>query len=106
MNTMLNGFIDKAQSAVSSRAPSLSNRASPEKIKEAAVDFEAFFITRMFESMYDTVPVNETFGGGAGEKMFRSMLVDEYGKMTARSGGVGIADAVMREIVAQQAKAG
>lgn len=30
------------------------------------------------------------------------MMVDEYGKMIARNGGVGIADAVMRVMLANQ----
>lgn len=97
-------FLDDAQQKMTSFIPNVSTGPSLEKMKQTAQDFEAFFISRMFESMYDTVPVNETFGGGAGEKMFRSMLIDEYGKMTARSGGIGVADAVMKEMLAQQAK--
>jgi Rod binding domain-containing protein len=42
------------------------------------------------------------FGGGQSEKIFRSMMVDEYGKAIAQAGGVGIADAVQREILKMQ----
>ncbi len=52
--------------------------------------------------MYDTIPVNETFGGGQAEKIFRSMLVDEYGKMTAQSGGIGLTDQIMAQLIQEQ----
>lgn len=72
------------------------------KTKEAVQDFEAYFITQSFEQMYNTVPVNETFGGGNGEKIFRSMLLAEYGKMTAQNGGIGITDTILAQMIASQ----
>ena len=84
------------------QAPSVSETADTEKMRKAVEDFEAFFISQSFQMMFDSVPVNETFGGGSGEKMFRSMLIDEYGKMTARSGGFGITDKIMSQMLAAQ----
>ena len=85
------------------RAPSVKAAGNdPEKMRKAVEDFEAFFISQSFQMMFDSVPVNETFGGGSGEKMFRSMLIDEYGKMAARSGGIGITDKIMSQMLAVQ----
>ena len=84
------------------RAPSVKTGDDTEKMRKAVEDFEAFFISQSFQMMFDSVPVNETFGGGPGEKMFRSMLVDEYGKMAARSGGIGITDKIMSQMLAAQ----
>jgi Rod binding domain-containing protein len=42
------------------------------------------------------------FGGGQGEKVFRSLLFQEYGKQTAKAGGIGIADMVQKEILRLQ----
>ncbi len=42
------------------------------------------------------------FGGGESEKMFRSMLNDEYARSMSRNNGIGIADAVYREMLAMQ----
>jgi hypothetical protein len=39
------------------------------------------------------------FGGGEGESVFRSFLLDEYGKMVAKTQGIGVADAVQRELL-------
>ena len=75
---------------------------SPEKIDAAANEFEAQFISQMLENMFATSPVNEELGGGEGEEMFRSLMVDEYGKLIARSGGIGVADHVKRELIKLQ----
>ena len=83
-------------------APKISNVVDLEKARKAVEDFEAFFISQTFEQMYSTVPVNETFGGGNAEKIFRSMLIDEYGKMTARSGGIGLTNQIMAQLLQQQ----
>ncbi len=69
------------------------------KAKEAAVDYEATFISQMLEHMFETVPSDGLFGGGQGERVFRSMLNQEYGKAIANRGGIGVADNVMGEII-------
>lgn len=86
-------------------APKVKGDPADEKTKEAVRDFEAFFISQMFEHMYDTVPVNETFGGGNAEKIYRSMMIDEYGKMMAKAGGIGITDQIMGQLLKQQESA-
>ncbi len=72
--------------------------------KKAAQSFEAVFLSQMFGHMFDGVGKDSLFGGGQGEEMFRPMLLDEYGKLVAKKGGVGIADAVMRTLISQQEK--
>ena len=83
-------------------APKINARTDMEKVKKAVEEFEAFFISQTFEQMYATVPVNKTFGGGNAEKIFRSMLIDEYGKMTAKSGGIGLTNQIMAQLLQQQ----
>ena len=83
-------------------APKIAKSFDLEKTRQAVQDFEAFFISQTFEQMYATVPVNETFCGGNAEKIFRSMMIDEYGEMTAKSGGIGLTDQIMTQILRQQ----
>lgn len=83
-------------------APKINAHADTEQVRQAVEEFEAFFISQTFEQMYATVPVNKTFGGGNAEKIFRSMLIDEYGKMTAKSGGIGLTDQIMTQLLQQQ----
>lgn len=90
-------------SGVSAKAPAVSgNEKDQAKAKAAAQDFEAFFLTRMMESMFDGVSTDGMFGGGEAEKMYRSLLLDEYGKEMARLGGIGVQDQVMRTILEMQ----
>jgi Rod binding domain-containing protein len=77
-------------------------RMSPEKGREAAVEFEGFFIASALESMFSGIETDGLFGGGHGEQVFRSMLLQEYGKSIAERGGIGIADSVQREIIRLQ----
>lgn len=69
------------------------------KAREAAQEFEAVFLAQMVSYMFAGIKTNEIFGGGAGEDVYRSMMAQEYGKTLAKSGGIGIADQVMNEII-------
>lgn len=69
---------------------------------DAARDFEAFFISQMLQPMFKSLSAEPPFGGGHAEEVWRSLMVDEYGKMMAASGRTGIADAVMRAMLAEQ----
>ena len=65
--------------------------------------FEAMFISQMLKPMFDTLPTDGMFGGGQGEEMFRSMLVDNYAKDMANHGnGIGIANSVARTLLRAQ----
>ncbi len=86
-------------------APSLGKKASEEQARKVARDFESFFISQMLQPMFREIKPEEPFSGGSGEDAWRSFQVDEYGKAVARSGGIGIADMVFREILkAQEAR--
>jgi Rod binding domain-containing protein len=67
--------------------------------RAAAQDFEAFFITSSFSEMSSDLQPDSLFGGGEGEGIFQSMLNNEYGKMAAKTQGVGIADQIQRELL-------
>ena len=73
-----------------------------EKIAQTAEDFEAFFITKSLESMFEGVSTDGMFGGGQAEKIYRSILFNEYGKVMAQTGGIGVKDEVMRSILEMQ----
>lgn len=72
------------------------------RAKQTAQDFEGQFLSQMVEHMFTGIDTEGPFGGGQGEQMFRSLMYDEFGKILARAGGVGIAGAVQREILRAQ----
>ena len=71
-------------------------------VAKAAQQFAGMFMSQMFTHMFEGVGKDTMFGGGQGEEMFRSVLVDEYGKAAAKSGGLGITDKIMHALIAQQ----
>ena len=52
--------------------------------------------------MFSSVKTDSMFGGGHGEEMFRSLLLDSYAKKIGQSGSFGIANQVMKSLLAQQ----
>lgn len=84
----------------------LSNM-TPEKMEEldnTAKEFEAVFLSQMFAQMFNGLEVDPVFGGGKGEEVFRSMMVEEYGKRIADQGGIGIAEHVKAKLIDIQAQ--
>jgi Rod binding domain-containing protein len=70
-----------------------------DKARKAAQDFEAFFMSQMFEFMSSGLKTDGPFGGGQAEGTWRSMLNDQYGREVAKNGGIGIANAVYSQML-------
>jgi len=75
------------------------NEAAIDKVAE---DFEAFFAGSYFEQMFSGIQPDPITGGGEGESMFRSLMIQEYGKAVARQHVLGIADVVKRQLLQLQ----
>jgi Rod binding domain-containing protein len=80
----------------------LHKRGDIKSVDKAAQDFEAMFLSQMLSHMWEGVGVDETFGGGHGEEMFRSLMIEQQGKLMARAGGVGIARHVKEAMLHMQ----
>ena len=92
----------KATAAVSKAKAGLTELKGS---REAAENFESVFLSEMFKLMFENLPTDGPFGGGAGEEMFRPLLVDEYSKQLSRQGGIGLSDAVHKEMLKLQEEA-
>ena len=88
--------------ASGARTPKTNTQMDPQRARDAAKQFEGFFVGQMMEHMMAGVEVNPEFGGGTGEETWRSMLNQEYGKEIAKSGKLGIADNVMKAMLRAQ----
>ena len=78
---------------------------NPDRAAKAAQDFEAVFINEFMGAMFEGIKTDGPFGGGPGEAIFRSMMIDRYSKTIAAQGGFGLASAVKRELLHAQEKA-
>lgn len=88
--------------ARSSAVPGFRPGMNKPQMQKAAQDFEAFFVSQMMQPMFAGIETDEIFGGGQGEEVWKSMMIDEYAKETARKGGLGIADSVMSVMLKAQ----
>lgn len=82
--------------------PTAADLAKRTKIREAAEQFEAQFLSVMLQPMFEGTEPGGMFGGGPGEQMFRSLMTEAMGKQMTKAGGIGLADTVQREILKLQ----
>jgi Rod binding domain-containing protein len=71
-------------------------------IGKTAKEFESVFISQFLGSMFAGVSTDGPMGGGSGEEMFRSLMINEYGKSIEQRGGFGLAAAVQRQLLKHQ----
>jgi peptidoglycan hydrolase FlgJ len=75
---------------------------NPDKAGKVAKEFEGVFISQFLGSMFSGIKADSEFGGGEGEEMFRSMMIDQYGKQMETRGGFGLAASVQRQLLKNQ----
>ena len=90
----LNGAADSAKNAAKAK--------NDEQLTESAKEFEAMFMTEMLKPMFEELKPDPMFGGGKGEEIFNGFMLEEYGKMMAETGQIGIADQVKAEMLRMQ----
>jgi Rod binding domain-containing protein len=75
------------------------------RAEETAKEFEAVFVSEMMKPMFEDISTDGMFGGGKGEEVFRGMLLQEYGKMIAQSGSIGLSDQIKQQMILMQEQA-
>ena len=70
--------------------------------RKAADEFEAVFLADILKNMSVGLDPNGPFGGGHSEEMFKDMLNEQIANSISRNGGIGLSDAVYREILKSQ----
>ena len=68
------------------------------KLREAANEFEAIFIQQMLKSMRKTSLESDFLPKSEGEKIFRSMLDEQYAKLSAKSGSLGLGQMIYQQL--------
>lgn len=96
-----------AYTATGAAAGTASSAASPKTADHAAAmrtakEFESVLLSQFTSIMFSGIESDGPFGGGPAEDIYKGLLAEEYGKVLASSGGIGLADAVYREIIKSQ----
>ncbi len=92
-------------SEVSKGLKALGKEKELQKVEGAAQDFEAMFVAEMIKPMFEGISTEAPFGGGKGEEVFRSMLLQEYGKLISQTGSIGLTSQVKEEMIRMQEQA-
>lgn len=94
--------LDRQQAAQIKKMTS-AKTSDPKAADKVSREFEAMFLSSMLQPVFAGLKSGKgMFGGGHAEETWTAMLVDEYGKVMAKSGGVGIAKMVRDQILQMQ----
>lgn len=85
--------------SVKNNRDSVPSDARKAKLEQACRDFESLFVHQMMKQMRRTVPQDGLFSGGSAEKMVASMLDGEIAKTVSEQRGIGLAPALIRQLV-------
>jgi Rod binding domain-containing protein len=99
MDANIQGAMMLAQSAAPKAPAATGNSAAAIK---ASKEYEGVFISQFLGSMFSGISADGPTGGGEGEEMFRSLMIDQYGKSMEQRGGFGLASALQRQLLKHQ----
>lgn len=93
-------------SAAGSVADGIIKTANKAKAWKTATEFESMFLENSLDRLTQSEGTEGPLGeNGTGGGVYRSMLTKEYATQIVKSGGVGIADSIFREIMKMQGAA-
>ncbi|MFO7765979.1 MAG: rod-binding protein [Pelovirga sp.] len=98
----INHGFDAAQivrQATSAPSPIASaGQQNPARLKELAQEFEAIFIQQMYKEMRSTIPDDGLIPRTNAEDTFVQMQDLEVARATARQGGIGLVEMMMKQL--------
>lgn len=71
------------------------------RLRETAQEFEAVFLAQVLQTLTAGIGGPGALGDGDNDA-WSAMLQEEYGRLISRSGGIGVADALLREMLKMQ----
>lgn len=79
--------------------------AGYEALRRQAVEMEGVFLTALTKQMFSSIDTEGTFGGGFAEETWRGMQAEQLANTMAEAGGIGLADAILGDLLAIQENA-
>lgn len=70
------------------------------KLYESCKELESVFLSKVFESMRNTIPEGGLLEKSYAMETFESMLYDEYAKQSSKSGSLGLGDLIYKQLSA------
>ena len=89
-------IVRQAQAAQSAGKSSV--QSEQDKLKGLAQEFEAIFIQQMYKEMRNTIPDDGLIPRTNAEDTYTQLQDLEIARATARQGGIGLAEMMMRQL--------
>ncbi len=90
-----------AANGAASPSATTDRHAIDPRLRETAQDFEAVFLAQVLQTM--SIGLGGPGPTGEGDNdAWVGMLQEEYGRLISKSGGIGVADALLREMLRMQ----
>jgi Rod binding domain-containing protein len=71
--------------------------------REQAIELEGVFLNTLMKEMFASLGTDENvMGGGFAEETWRGMQAEQFADAMARGGGIGLADAIVADLLALQ----
>lgn len=75
-----------------------ANDGDDKRLRETCQEFESVFLNMMLQTMRKTIPDGGLIEKTQATETFESMLDDEYAKSLSKSGGIGLADVLYKQM--------
>lgn len=76
-----------------------------EAMRRHAVEMEGVFLHTLVKEMFSSIDSKGTFGGGFAEETWRGMQGEQLAGAMAEAGGIGLADAILADLLSIQENA-
>jgi flagellar protein FlgJ len=74
-----------------------------DRLRSQAQDLESVFLNTLVKEMFSGIKTDESnFGGGFAEDTWRGMQAEQMSAEMAKSGGIGLADQVLGDLIQMQ----
>ena len=80
------------------KLPETKGVSDDTRLREAANDFEAIFIQQMLKTMRKTTFESDLLPKSEGEKVFQSLLDEQYALLSAKSGSLGLGEMIYQQL--------
>ncbi|GHA14741.1 hypothetical protein GCM10007989_06800 [Devosia pacifica] len=70
-----------------------------ERARSQAKELEGVFLNTLVKQMFSSIDTDGAFGGGFGEETWRSMQSEQLANQIAETGGIGLADQIMADLL-------
>ena len=89
-------------SAITSVSQTTISPAAYDRVRSQAVELEGVFLHTLVKEMFASIETEDEFSGGFAEETWRGMQAEQLANAMAEAGGIGLADALMSDLLALQ----